>query len=885
MALDPGSRLGPYEIVGSLGAGGMGEVFRARDTRLDRDVAIKVLSDAFVKDPDRVTRFEREAKAIAALSHPNVLAIFDTGRHAAAGAEAPYSLYLVTELLQGETLRDRLAQGAVPMRKVVEYAVQIARGLAAAHERGFVHRDLKPENVFLLSDGHVKILDFGLARPMTGVAGTGSTETVAAMTDPGTVMGTVGYMAPEQIRGHAVDGRCDIFALGAVLYEMLSGTRAFFRETNAETLTAILKEDPPDLIHAHPGISPSLDRIIRHCLEKNPAERFQSARDVAFALESLSDSGTTAVTVGPRRKRSDRTLKTAAALVIVAALAASAGYFGGRQSTGAATPVTRLDMALPEGDVFRQANGQISLAFSPDSRTLYYAAIRNGVGHVFRRPLNSSQAEPVAGTEDAHGVSVSLDGESLLVATTRQAADSAVGGGWGIRRVPVSGGPTVAIGKPTSQILGVAMSPEGHILFGTHSSGLFRIANGADAELVVPVGDVGPPRFPVILPQGKGLIFTVGGVPVSNKIALLKTGDTSPTILTTGTNAVYLDTGHLLFWRDGGLWAAPFDLATLSLTAEAAPIVENVAVRGNGRAGFAVAPDGTLAYVEAAPAAERTLVWVNQKGEETPLKAKAGPFSSPRLSPDGHRVILAYRNDATEDLWIHDISRSVTERFVAEPASEWSADWTADGERVVFTSRRDGPFQLYSKRANGLGDIERGAHSDGVAAILGRDGKDFLILSRGVGRLDLTTGTVTPLWREPSIGEAQLSPDRKWIAYSAGSEEGRRQIWVRPYPAVDADRWRISVDGGMSPRWSPDGRTLYFRERNRMMAVKLRPGPAFSAEPPTFLFEGPYFSDFVVAKDGRFLMIKEQAATIAGERRIVVVLNWLTELKSRLSQK
>jgi serine/threonine protein kinase len=878
--------VGPYEILAKLGAGGMGEVFRARDTRLDRDVAIKVLSDAFVKDPDRVTRFEREAKAIAALSHPNVLAIFDTGRHAAAGTEASvYSLYVVTELLQGETLRDRLAHGALPARKVVEYAVQIARGLAAAHERGLVHRDLKPENVFLLPDGHVKILDFGLARPITGVAGTGSTETVAAITDPGSVMGTVGYMAPEQIRGHAVDGRCDVFALGAVLYEMLSGKRAFFRETNAETMTAILKEDPPDLMPAHPGISPSLDRIIRHCLEKNPGERFQSARDVAFALESLSASGATPVTEDPRQKTSHRTLKTAAALAIVAGLAASAGYFGARQSPGATTPVTRLDMALPEGDVFRQANGQVSLAFSPDSRTLYYAAIRNGVSHVFRRRLDSSQAEPVAGTEDAHGVSVSSDGESLLVTTSRQGADAAVGGGWGIRRVPVSGGQAVAIGKPTSQILGVAVSAEGHILFGTHSSGLLRIANGADAELIVPVGDFGPPRFPVILPQGKGLIFTVGGVPVSNKIALLKTGDTSPTILSTGTNAVYLDTGHLLFWRDGGLWAARFDLATLSLTAEAVPVVEDVAVRGNGRAGFAVAPNGTLAYVEATPVAERTLVWVNQKGEETPLKAKAGPFSSPRLSPDGNRVILAYRNDATEDLWIHDISRSVTERFVAEPVSEWSADCTADGERVAFTSRRDGPFKLYSKRANGLGDIEPVAHSDGVAAILGRDGKDLLILSRGVGRLDLTTGTVTPLWREPSIGEAELSPDRKWIAYSAGLEDGRRQIWVRPYPAVDANRWRISVDGGTSPRWSPDGRTLYFLDSNRMMAVKLRPGPTFSAEPPTVLFKGPYLSDFVVAKDGRFLMIKAPVVTDTGERRIVVVLNWFTELKSRLSQK
>jgi Tol biopolymer transport system component len=872
MTFDPGSRLGPYQIVEKIGAGGMGEVFRARDTRLDREVAIKVLPEGFAQDADRVARFEREAKSIATLSHPNVLAIFDTGRHEASPTQSV--LYVVTELLEGETLRDRLAHGALPVRKAIDYAVRIASGLAAAHDKGLVHRDLKPENVFLLEDGQVKILDFGLAR-VAATSGSGATQTVAALTDPGTVMGTVGYMAPEQIRGQAVDGRCDVFAFGAVLYEMVGGTRAFARETAAETMTAILKEEPGDLMGARPDISPALDRIVRHCLEKNVAERFQSVRDAAFALESLSTSGATAITSAPRNSRSSRPLTLAAVIACAGALSWLAWSAGAARSGHAVATTVRLDIAFPAGDTFGAQGGMTSLAFDPDGRTLYYVGARNGIGQVFRRRLDSIDAEVVPGTDGATQVFASPDGEWLAFTTMLPA----------IRRLPVAGGPSALIASPGSLVLGIAISPEGDVFYGTQGHALFRIAARGEPVPVVQVGDLGPPRFPVVLPNSKGLLFTVGSVPTSNRIAVLPAGDTAPKILTAGTDAVYVSTGHLVFWRDGGLWAAPFEGSRTALTADAVPVVADVAVQGNGRAAFAIAPNGTLAYVKAIRPPERTLVWVDRQGRETPLKAQPGPYAVARLSPDDRRVVLSYRTDATEDLWMHDIARGVTEPFVAEPASEWSANWMADGERVLFTSRRDGPFRLYLKRANGLGDIEPVGQISAFG-IQGRtpDGNGILLSSqRGPALLTVATGTVTTLWTESSVEGLRISPDGRWIVYIAGPP-GAPQVFVRPYPEVQSDRWRVSVDGGHTPRWSADGKTIYYRHGTSMMAVSLRPGRSFSHADPVELFQGPYL-DFDIARDDRFLMIKEPAAPSPPENRIVVVLNWFTELKARLGKR
>ena len=398
MSLTAGARLGPYEVVSPIAAGGMGEVYRARDTRLQREVAVKVLPELFATDPDRRARFEREAQAVAALSHPNILAIFDVGVQ---GTTA----YAVTELLEGETLRERLQQGALPLRKAIEYGVQIARGLAAAHDKGIVHRDLKPENLFLLNDGRVKILDFGIARSVLTEG-----PTMTGSTDPGAVMGTAGYMAPEQVRGQAVDQRADLFALGAVLYEMLSGRRAFQRETAAETMTAILRDDPPDIVDVRAPLPPGLERIVRHCLEKNPAERFQSARDVAFAIDSLSGASTAPVPqVETRPAPTRRWVWPAAALVVLLAAVPAAFLAGRRGTSSAASPQVKFDTLTFDPQFITNAR------FMPDGRTIVFSAARTGnIPELLVSRANTAEPQPL-GRPKTHLLSVSSAGELAVL--------------------------------------------------------------------------------------------------------------------------------------------------------------------------------------------------------------------------------------------------------------------------------------------------------------------------------------------------------------------------------------------------------------------------------------------------------------------------------------
>jgi hypothetical protein len=425
MSLASGTRLGPYEILSPLGAGGMGEVYRARDTRLDRDVAIKVLPAALAQDADRLTRFEREARAIAALSHPNILAIHDIGAHDG-------QTYVVIELLDGETLRDRLTTGALPLRKAIDTAVQIARGLAAAHDKGLVHRDLKPENLFLLKDGQVKILDFGLAKTMP--TGSGATATIAAVTDPGSVMGTVGYMAPEQVRGQAIDARADLFAFGAVLYEMLSGQRAFQRDTAADTMTAILREDPPELSSTRTNLSPVLDRIVRHSVEKNPNERFQTARDVAFALEALSGTGVASsgfaavVPSGPKRR--GRAVAIGALLILTAL---TAGILIGRRLTGT-TPTIAFEAKTWDAQWITNAR------FGSDGRTIVFSAALSGnIPDLFVLRPGAVGAQPI-GPPHTHLLSVSSKDELAVLIDLKLCATE-VGLTGTLARMPLDGAP------------------------------------------------------------------------------------------------------------------------------------------------------------------------------------------------------------------------------------------------------------------------------------------------------------------------------------------------------------------------------------------------------------------------------------------------------------
>lgn len=546
MSLNPGTRLGPYEILGAIGAGGMGEVYRAKDTKLDREVAIKVLPEALALDPDRRVRFEREAKAVAALSHPNILAIFDFGVHDAVA-------YAAMELLSGETLRERMRGGALPLRKATETAVQVARGLAAAHDKGLVHRDLKPENIFLLGDGQVKILDFGLAKAVVaGPDQSVDSETIAG-TDPGTVLGTVGYMSPEQIRGQTVDARSDLFSLGAVLYEMLTGQRAFHRDTAAESMTAILKEDPPDMVSARADLPGSLDRIVRHCLEKNPAERFQTARDIAFALEALSGSGTARVpSVESMPGRGTRPLARAAAIVLTAIAGLTAGWF----LRAPAPPAVRtLDMSV-EG---LQVQVDRVPVVSPDgNRVLYFAE-----GRVWVRELDGLDPIELAGTEGASYASWAPDSRAVALVK-----------GGRLVRMPIDGGTGVALGNAPVDMLGSGATlwlPDGRILLvGSDTRGVTEVSDrGGDLKDVVPLDKNAETDFHELapLPDGRGVIYTVHRMATGagDTIEAFTDGARHVVLQLSGETLrrpVYSPTGHLLYQRETttpGIWAVKKD--------------------------------------------------------------------------------------------------------------------------------------------------------------------------------------------------------------------------------------------------------------------------------------------------------------------------------------
>ena len=456
-----------------------------------------------------------------------------------------------------------------------------------------------------------------------------------------------------------------------------------------------------------------------------------------------------------------------------------------------------------------------------------------------------------------------------------------------IKRMPIAGGPVTEVVRPRSGVRGIGVLPDGDLVFGEHALGLFRAPRAGEPPIsIAAVTPDGPPRYPVVLPGNRGLVYTVGGIPSANHISVLATGTTTPRRLTAGTFARYLPTGHLLFWREGSLWVVPFDATRLELTGDAVPAVDRVGVTGNGYALFAVAENGTLAYIPAVDAPQRTLVWVDRNGKESPLDAPAGPYASPRISPDGKRIALGYRTDAIEDLWMHDIERKTTEAVVAEPASEWTSAWVADSQRVLFTSRRAGPFNLYSRRANGLGEVEFVAKGVGTVFGSSPDHRRILIEDERadgqyLGMFSLDDKSTRPLWKSAGlVSDAQFSPDGRWIAYSS-RDSGDEQVWVRPFPEVDANRWRISMDGGKYPRWSADGRTMFYQRGQAMMSVTVRTGSGFAFDPPVRIFGGPYSQDWDLARDGRFLMVKNPPDTPVANR-IIVIQNWLEDLTSRL---
>ena len=878
MPLPTGTRLGPYEVVAPLGAGGMGEVYRARDAKLDRFVAIKVLPPHLGADPVAMARFDREAKAVAALSHPNILSIFDFGQ------QGP-TAYAVMELLEGDTMREKLL-APVSIRKAIDYGVQIARGLAAAHAKGIAHRDLKPENVFVTTDGRVKILDFGLARHTVAFARSADVTTVPGVTrptDPGTVLGTVGYMSPEQARGEPGDQRSDIFSLGVLLYELVSGRRAFHRDTAAETMTAILREEPPPLTEsASSAVPPGLARVIDHCLEKNPAERFQSASDVAFALENLSgtsSSGPHAATT--RGGRGSAWLPWGIAAVLAVALIALGVSYARRPA--ATIPTTRLAVTLPDNlPIARFGSPNTALTISPDGTRLVFTGVP-GPGRLlqlYQRPLDSLNIEPIPGTDGARQPFFSPDGKWVAFFTV--AGD--------LKKVPLDGGPAVTItrGLLNGQLTFGVWRPDDVIVFAaTDNLKQVPAAGGSPSDLTKAAGTSGRElhHAPQVVPETGDILFTVYGNETPRLDILRWDTRTRSTVLQNVKDAVLTPSGHLLFVRDGTLMAAPFDASARS-AGTPMPLPESVAIDSELYATpqLAVSRTGTLAYVPAGARNERPAVgWVDRAGAFQEVGMLPRRAQAAALSPDGQRAAILLGTQ----LLLYDLRRAVATPIEVRESDRDSIGWHPDGKRITLggvvlslfdpDSGKDAPLTA-------LGRLKRypSWSQDGrtVAYMTYNPTSDVYVLTPGEGATPRALVATDANEDAPSV-----SPDGRWLAYTSTQSvdvTGRTNVFVVRFPD-GTGRTQITDEGAGRPFWSHDSRELFFPGPPGVLkSVSVGPGSALQVGTARTLFPLNNLRFVGAAPDGRLLAFRESPPKLPTE--IVVVQNWLEELTRLVPQ-
>ena len=884
--LTPGTKLGQYEVVAPLGAGGMGEVYRARDPRLRRDVAIKVLPASVSEDPERLRRFEEEACAASRLNDPHVLVVHDVGAHDGVA-------YIVSELLEGETLRERLRRGALPPAEAAGYAAQVARGLAAAHDARLVHRDLKPENLFVLKDGRVKILDFGLAKLVSPFEAGGADAEAATRkldTRPGTILGTVSYMSPEQAEGQRLDHRSDIFSFGAVLYEMLSGRLAFGGGTALDTLNSIRKEEPPGIAESGAHVPFGLEQIVRRCLEKKPERRFQSAHDLAFALEALSGTtrtGASAVKPGPpaRRLGREHVAWLLACVFLALSLVLAAAYFR-RAPEGASA--TSFLVHPPEKGVFSGADFPLPAAVSPDGRRLALAVRTEGRTRIWLRPLDSLKAEPLENTDGAQSPFWSPDGRFI-----------AFFAGGKLKKIAAAGGaPSVLCDAPPSANYG-AWGAGDVILFTRGDYGIFRVpAAGGEATQVTRLD---PSRreiyhfWPEFLPDGRHFLFLAGTQQREESAVYVGSLDTDKVerLMRLNSRAVYVPPGYLLYFSEGALLAHPFDADRLRLTGEPSTVAERVGNFGSiGNAYFSVSADGgVLAYQTGA--SPTRLVWVGRGGEELGTVGAPDNYIRPRLSPDGQKlaVNVAYAKDGTNDVWIYDLGRGTSTRFTFDPGLESNPVWSPDGRSVAYAHDADGPPHLFLRPLGGAGEAEMlvpaGAGPQ-TPYDFTPDGRFLLYSERDPKTLDDVL--VLPLAgeRKPSPFvrtpfneiQARLSPDGRWLAY-ASNESGRLEVYVQPFPA-GGERVQVSNAGGTAPRWRRDGRELFYLAPRPVQAVVSVPVQAahdrFEAGAPTPLFKVELSgSDYDVTADGQRFLINTTAGV--PPTPLTVETGWAARLK------
>ena len=855
MALEVGRRLGAYEITGAIGAGGMGEVYRAKDTKLDRDVAIKTLPDDFAHDPERLARFKREAQVLASLNHPNIAAIHGL-------EEEDSQPFLVLELVEGEDLAERLKRGPIAVDEVLEIAKQIAEALEEAHEKGIIHRDLKPANVKLTPEGVVKVLDFGLAKALSGEAtqdvNISDSPTLARNeTGTGVIFGTAAYMSPEQAKGKGVDRRADIWSFGALVYEMLTGAKAFARDDVSETLAAILR-DEPDWKRLPATTPPRLRALIKRCLHKNPRERQRDMGDARLELITMDDASVSV----QAPNRSGRAL--VAALAGFALGAIMIGAFSSSDQP-AAPLVTKMAILLPEGQRLVERLSS-PIAVSPDGRSVAYAAEDDEGRRVYLRRLDTDQPEAIAGTDGGHTPFFSPDGSSIGFFT-----DDA------LRKVSLAGGlPMTLAAVETS--LGAHWGDDGTIVY-VPTSGARAVVMGISqaggtAEPLTEIGQLWQAVAPQILPNGGPVLFGTGS---GERLYTVSRETREPVLLESpeGRAARYLPTGHLISWLPGSLSAVPFDASQLTPRGEGAVVLGEISWRG-GVPFYSVSDNGTLAYVTGAQA-RRSLALVNRSGESHTL-VDVSPHA-PRVSPDGNRILY----DSLQDLWLYDIERTTTTRLTVSEETE-NAVWSTDGlsfaigrNDTILTMPADGTGVVTPLR-QGLRSVELESWSRNGRFIAYTEsapstGLDMWILPVGAEPIEFL---VTPA----NENAATFSPNDRFIAF-VSDRSGRNEVYVRPFPGP-GNEWKISTNGGTAPVWSVDGQELFYREGRGMMAVDVDIEDAFNAGKPNLLFTGDFVVDnsghagYDVMPDGSgFLMIQEHRQPLT---EIHVVINWFEEL-------
>jgi Tol biopolymer transport system component len=874
MSLTPGSRLGPYEVLAPLGAGGMGEVFKARDTRLERSVAIKILPAEFAQNVQLRLRFEREAKTISQLNHPNICTLYDVGDG-----------YLVMELLDGETLADRLARGPLPLDPVIRIGTQIADALDRAHKAGIVHRDLKPSNVMLTKSG-AKLLDFGLAKESDAAplgAMTSLRTEKKSLTEEGTLLGTVQYMAPEQLEGRPVDARTDIFALGAVLYEMITGRHAFEGASKASLIAAILSADPPPVASMQPASLPALDRLIRTCLAKDPDERWQSAHDLATELRWLSDGAAPVTSV--RRRKGEATAWLLVALLAIATTA----ILVRQRNQKPQERIMRFAVGPPPNAAFNFAGRDAGpVVVSPDgNRIAFVATTSDGAKQLYVRKIDSLPAEALASTTGASYPFWAADSENLGFFADGK-----------LKRVAANGGAvTTLCDAPSGR--GGTWNREGTILFapGQYES-LFRVpASGGQPARVTPLNSASGElshRWPSFLPDGRHFIYTrfsSGMAPGGTQAIYLGSLDQErgTPLMRTNSQVTYVEPGFLLFVLEGNLMALPFDAKGLRAAGDPFPIAEHVQIYRNTAMGvFSASNTGVLAYEEGGSPPTSHLTWFDRHGKILSAIGSPDDYEDPRISPDGARVAVTRRDPDTgiSNIWLYDLATNAPTRFTYFPTFDHIPNWSPDGKQIVFDTNRNGAADVFVKAFGGDEKPLLRSASAKQPTDWSPDGTRIILQTLSpatkwdLAVLTLADGRVTPLLQgSANEKEAQVSRDGKWIAYTS-DESGRPDLYVSGFPSMRG-RWQISSTGGggSQPRWRRDGREIFFLSADRkMMAAGIHVnGDDLSLDVPQALFQtrARYTGErsYDVTADGqRFLintMVLDQPAS-----PIVVVLNW-----------